>query len=286
MSALLITCSLQVKAQVTSISEDFNSTCGGSILFPSTTGWTEQNHNILTGDSLAWHCTQNGRNATPAMSCSGFFLGTNHTDTAILVMPALDLTSYTGSLYLQFDTKTTFIYSGAKLNILESGTDTFTVVSTYANLTPTLSPAFSVADSIGWVTHQINITAYEAYTTSYFAFRYVDSSISVGSVWYIDNVFTTSIPLGVANVNKYLFPLTVIGNSTPESIKLSYNSAPDGEYEIVINDVLGKEVSRKNISVANGNTIFSINNINLLPGMYFIKMGNSEVYGYTKTIVQ
>lgn len=284
---LFLFVSIQTFAQVTSVNENFNTTCSAGHVFPSPTQWTHELHNAAAGDSLGWQCTVNGRGSTPGMSCSGFYANVNHVDTALLIVPPLNVSGYSGNVYLQFDTKTTNFYFGAKLQLLESQTDsTLTNGALYSNITSALMPAFSIADSTDWVTHQVDITAYKSFPVTYFAFRYVDSIISVGSIWYLDNVTTTVFPLNVQKVNKTVLPLAVIGNGTSDAIKLSCNTANGGNYELAVYDMLGREATRRTINITSGNSFFTVRDLNLQPGMYIIKMGNNDVYGYAKTIVE
>lgn len=271
------------QAQIfTSLNQNFNSSfCPGEGKNNYPGSWQEQNF-LPLADSLAWHCTPaNGENGTGGMYCSGFYNSANHSDTAYLITPQLDIQSYSGNVYMQFDTKTDNFNSGALLGFMPSHDS---ILNNADTMLPPSNP-LSAADQAGWVTHQVDITYYKSFSTFYFAFRYT-STIPIESIWYLDNVLITGTPLDVSNVSKGTIPITIIGWSTPDQIKISYKTSENGIYDLSIYDLLGREVYKQSLNVQSSNSNYTIAGLNLHNGMYILKISNGTTYGIAKTIIQ
>jgi len=274
-------------AQLTAFEDNFNTTCiaNGNVPYIGTSGWMTYCKYLEN-----WACTAtDGRNGTAGAFCTNIVGSTKYLDTAYLISPKLDLTGTTGNLYLQWDSKLTNFVSGAKLTVIYQWDTTANLVpdtghlAMYSNLQSLITPSFSEADSVGWVTHQIDITAYKN-LDFFIAFRYT-GSITTGNIWYIDNVNITDTPLAVVDVSKETMPLTVIGNSTSGQIQLTFTVQEAGKYKLSVYDVMGREVFSDNIYAASGTSRHTISDIALHSGMYFIKMGNGSAYGTAKTVV-
>lgn len=277
-------CSIAARAQSTSLYENFNTSCSsGTGSFP--TDWTYYNPITTTTPNGAWQCTSTGgRNGTPGIECSGIWgsPSTDNLDTSYLITPALNLSTYPGNVYINFDSKTTRIVLGGRMSLLVSTDSTFT--TGVFDLTDSVSPVFTEDDSAGWVTHQANITSFKTMAPLFIAFLYTSSTTS-GSVWYLDNILTTPYPLSVSNPSERSLPLTVIGNSSPQQIKISYTTESEGIYHITIYDILGHKAYESDMNTSPGNTIYTIDDLQLHSGMYLIKIGNGLIYGTTKTII-
>jgi hypothetical protein len=279
---------LASKAQVSSLHENFDVTCVTASL-PSSHGW--QVYNPITGSTAAtpgnWTCTAtDGRGGTPGMQCSGVYSGAYNMDTSYLITPLLYFYgSVTGSYYLTFDTKTDSLTLGGELTVLYSDSSGrhFSL-----DMLDSLTPAFSIADSTGWVTHEVNITKFEdTLRPFYLTFRYI-SSDTTGSLWFLDNINTSSvsITLNTPEIIKDKLPLAVIGCSTPNQLSLSYSVPITGLYHLSMYDILGREVYKEDLNLQQGKDIYTINGLGLKDGMYLIKMDNSQMYGITKIIIQ
>ena len=270
--------SLSSFAQESSLNEDFNSSCASATGFPY--GWSVYSPVAGLSDSGYWHCAPaGGRYNTPGMECTGDFSGAYHTDTCLLLTPELDISDYTGSVFLQFDTKTTFV-SGERLTVLLT-TDSLAPLS--ADSVFGINPVIGPGDSAGWVTHQIDLSAHRFYLF-YAAFMYTSVN-TFGTDWYIDNVLLTTWPLAVGDVASHKIPLTVIGTATAQEIKLSYNVSP-GQYDIVVYDMMGSAAYKETFIAGQGQQRHIIADANLAPGMYCIKMSNASGYGVVKAMVQ
>ena len=152
------------------------------------------------------------------------------------------------------------------------------------DLTDSVSPVFTEDDSAGWVTHQANLTPYKSMVPLYLAFMYTSTTTS-GSIWYLDNIQTTTFILSVLGPAENTLPLTVIGNSTSSQITLSYKTESAGLYHLTLYDVVGHKAYEEDMNSSPGTATYAINGLHLHSGMYLIKMSNGLTYGTTKTIV-
>lgn len=264
---------------VTSLSENFNASCNiSSPHYPA--GWNDINIVAGTIPDGIWTCGPvDGKDGQPCIECTGYYGGTYHVDTAFLITPELNLTGYTGNVYLNFDTKVSYIYTGVELSVLQSYDSTFAIDTALG-----VTPEFGVPDSSDWVTHQVNITGFKG-MPFYIGFRYT-SPIGYGSTWYIDNINTTTTPLGVKNTISEKLPLTIVGNSTSDNISFSCSVNTAGIYNVALYDITGRCISSEIVNYSSGTNTHHINGLNLASGMYFLKVGNETAYGATKLVVQ
>jgi len=282
---ILIVSFLNVHAQfLSTLNENFNTTCPNGWHRPNDQLWYEISPMTPAPSSaIRWNCSStDGRNGTGGIECTGYYNSVNNLDTDYLMTPSLDLHNYTGSIYIQFDTKTTIFNSSGSIAIYKA-TDSGAVNKT--SVTPT--PLFTNGDASDWVTHQVDLTPYKSQVPLYIAFRYT-STTAFSSIWYLDNVLLTTTPLNIPVIShdKTLMPLTVLGNSSSETIILSFNVKEEGPYKLAVYDMIGREVYKQTINTQNGPSTYAISGLNLHSGMYFIKMGNGNYYGTTKTVVQ
>ncbi len=291
--ALFIIVSIYANGQgASTLNENFNTSCATATNVSN--GWTVYNPISSTIPPGEWMCTStNGRpNAssapTPGVTCTGVWAGNYHLDTSYLITPLLNVSTYTDSMYLEFDSKTTNINLGGRLALLATRVDSPYNYSTqlpYDDLTDTLIPTITVADSTAWVTHQLSLTKYRDSGNFYLTFRYTSTSTS-GTAWFLDNVNITIERLNVANVHKDRLPLTVIGKSTSSQIALSYSISTAGKYRILIYDMMGRNVYDEQVLGQPGTASYTITGLNLHPGMYCVKMGNENAYGVTKLMIE
>lgn len=278
---------LSAEAQtVTSLGQDFNVTCAsGGTVYPLY--WSEWNV-IPPTAALAWQCTQlGGRAGTPGMQCNSFFSGIHYLDTAWLFTPRLDLTGFTDSVYLRFDSR--YNISGARMQVLinhmyNTGNPPDTTTWTDMDSASRLSPVIGPDDSAGWVTHYVNLTSYKN-SPLYVAFRYASTATTGGS-WTIDNVFLTPWGLSVGDEVKKNIALTILGTSTTDKITFSCTFTTPGDYDVDIYDNLGRLVHKQTIYATAGTQSQTLRSLYLHSGMYFIKVGNSTSYEIAKTIVE
>jgi hypothetical protein len=280
----IISLALTSNAQVTSLNENFNTSCASATGFP--TDWTFFNPIIGTYPSGVWTCDPtDGRDASPGIACTGTYSGSYHLDTSLLVTPELNLSGYTGNIYMQFDSRTEFL-SGGRLTLIVSYQDSMSsFLSADTAFKPTINPIIAPPDSLGWVTHQIDLTSYKS-SPIYVGFMY-SSPNTFGTKWFLDNIFTTTTPLlGVVSPVNEKLPLAVIGNPTNSEIKLSYYTATGGQYKLTVYDMMGRAISSQTIDTHPGSSMYTINGLDLLPGIFIVRMGNGTSFGSVKVIVE
>ena len=272
---------------VTYLSENFNTSCVTTgDHYPA--GWSFYNKIPTTvGTPGQWGCgPTDGKGGQPCMECTGYYSTTYNIDTAFLLTPLLDIGGYTGNVYLNFDTKVSYLYTGIEFSVFASADSTSfdTTLSHLQDFTDSVRPFFGVPDSSDWVTHQLNITSLKG-TLFYICFRYA-SPTGYGSIWYLDNINTTTTPLGVKNTANEKLPLTIVGNPTSGNISFSCSIGTADVYDIALYDITGRCISNEKANFSSGTTTHHISNLNLAAGMYFLKVGNEKTYGATKLVVQ
>ncbi len=272
---------------VTSLHENFDVKCVLGIGTP--TSWIKYNPIPATDPMGAWTChSTDGRNGTPGVECTGIYGSMYHLDTSYLLTPMLDLSSYTsGPLYLRFDTKNTKVHLGGRLDFLIVTDSPYVPgVSSYIDSTNGLFPVFGNGDSTGWLTHQFNLNSLDKTHPFYIAFRYTSTDTS-GSIWTLDNVnITTFSILDVPVPSKDLLPLTVIGSSTRNEIKISCGNNREGMYHLALYDMLGRELYKDKVSLLNDNGCYTLRGLDLNDDMYVLKMGDGNSYNAVKVVVR
>ena len=288
LSILFIFIFVASKAQYdTVLVQDFNTSCASSSGFPA--DWLDTNPITGTAPNGAWQCTPtNGRWSTPGMECTGVWGSPEayHLDTSFLITPGLNLSSYPGNVYLQFDTRTSRINLGARLFIVAGTVDSSfgrTPLDTN-NLTPSLTPVFTSGDSSDWVTHEVDLTSFKWANPLYVAFMYISTTTS-GSTWYLDNIHTTIYPTSVQDIANNTLPVTITGNSTRSEIAFSYNTSAPGLYHLSVYDMIGHKIYGEDINTSSGKTNYTIKGLSLHSGMYLVKMGDGLIYGTAKTVI-
>ncbi len=284
---------LNAHAQVTGLDEKFNSNCAVSgENYPN--NWSE--YDIYSYPKIAWTCgPTEGRGTlptttSPGIMCNNYDDVNFYVDTAWLFTPLLNLNWISGDIYLQFDSK--FTNDAARLSLLVSNNyqvgwppDTVLNVHTWYDVTSATTPVLGNTGSSDWVTHVVDLTPYKA-SPMYVAFRYTSNATSSGT-WIIDNVLTTQVPFtGVPVVQKNALLLSVVGNSTPDHIKLSYNAPDVATYKLEMYDIMGRIIHQEAINAQLGASIYDINGLDLHQGMYLLKMDDGANYSIAKVMIR
>ena len=281
--ALLVISASQAGAQVTALDEHFNTFCVISgENYP--TYWSE--YDLYSNPLLAWGCDPTGgREGTPGIGCNNFDGTTYYVDTAWLFTPQLNLSYYTGNIFLNFDTK--FTSNAGRLAFMISSTYVpgggGSGEQVWSDISEACTPVLDNTGSTDWETHQVDLTPYAA-TPLYVSFRYT-SDVTGSGKWLIDNVRTTQTVLGVAKTNNKILPLSVLGYATSAQITLSFSAPTAGQYQISVYDMVGRRVHTEEITAQAGDGRRLITGLSLNSGMYLVKMGNGEVYSTVKAII-
>jgi len=287
------------KSQVTSLSENFNAS--DSVLDRNGTynhypaGWSA--YSVIGTQDWRWEDAY-GTNNSPCMHINGYQSGASNADENWLITPQLTLSSYTGSVYFNF--AATYYYAGDSLHVMASTDYVAGTAPNFNNPDSTIYHWTELAhygvmlyDTFYNVTgefdeFQCNLTPYKT-TPVYLAFKYT-SDIDNASVWDLDSVTTGTTAFGliqnsVANVSAEKLSVTVIGQSTANQIKLGFNIT-EGNYNLEVYDILGSKVYSQDMNIQAGAQIFTISNLNLISGLYIVKLGNEKSFGVTRAMVQ
>ena len=249
-----------------------------------------------------WRCEPDyGLENQPCFHINGYQAGASNQNENWLFTPQLNLSSYAGSIFFNF--AATYYYAGDSLHIMVSkdyvaGTNPDSLVGGSPLYTWVELQHYGVMlydtfyNVVGMYDEfQCDLTPYKT-SPVYVAFKYT-SNISNSSVWDLDSVTTGTISFGpipggstgITNTTKQQLPLQVIGISTPNQVKMSFD-VPQGEYTLAIYDLLGRKLYNQNIQANGGNQVLTISDAYLANGMYLLKLSNENASGITKFGVQ
>lgn len=268
-------------AQVASINENFDASCATSgPNYPA--GWTEYNI-IPPTTSLAWNCTPtNGKSGTPGMRCSGYFSAAYHLDTAWLFTPEIAIDTTTDSVYLRFDSKyeVGVLKENLGLRIFYNKDTTYplwdTAHNTNYDLTSALSPIIGHDDSLGWVTHFLNLTPYKvAHPHIYIAFRYISTNTAAGA-WTIDNVNTTSFPLESKLLPEKANASKLSASYFDGDLTVHFKTSASGNYNIELFDLTGRSLFKNEIETIDKTENSYIIKQQIKNGLYILRMWSSK----------
>ncbi len=285
--SIILFSAFNCSAQLTALNEDFDANCASSSSATYPTYWSGYCKFVPTL-AYGWNCYPvGGRFGTPGFTCNSYYAPYHHEDTAWLFTPKLNLSGNTDHIYLRYDSH--YEYTASKLSLLLSHnyikyTNPDTSNIDWLDVTGTSTPTVGPDDSLDWVTHFVDLTPYKA-TPLIFAFKYTSTNTS-GGRWTIDNIITTPWALNIKDLQKEIIPITVIGSATSNELSISCAFAVAGSYKLAINDLMGRELHTETLRSASGEQNFNLNDLQLAPGMYFIKISNGITYGATKVIVK
>jgi hypothetical protein len=279
--------SAHAQAAATGLDENFESNCPAGSHHPN--GWVDFNPIASTRPEGQWLCNSNqGRGDSKGIKCTGLWGSPMqyHLDTAYLISPLLDLSGYgSDRVYLRFDSKTSKINLGAKLTAIVSKDSNLT---TYVdNLEQLMTPVISNDDSTDWVTHEFDLSGFTNFGDFYIAFRYT-STATAGSVWFLDNIYTSTISLSVpgSQVPGVTLPLTASGNSETGEVKVAFTAEKSDVYDLAIYDLVGRRVHSQQLNVRTGTNTYVLRGIDIHQGIYIVKTGNSANMGTTRFVAR
>jgi hypothetical protein len=286
---LSISCQCVQGQLVQSLNENFNARCiSFGANYPMY--WNEYN-TIAPVSTLAWQCSPTGgRDGSPGIYCSGFYSGAQHLDTAWLFTPLIDLSHYsTGNIYLRFDSKyevsSNLLKSYVFLSRLDSASNPIdTMHNTYRDVSDSLSPTITVFDSLGWVTHQINLTPFVSHNHIYVAFMYV-SSTSTAGIWTLDNINTSPFALDVATISKSSQTIMLSALYLSGTVDINYSVPHPGNYSAEIWDITGRQISELTIDITATEGHIAVPVHCLSSGIYYVKVYDNRSSGFTRMTV-
>ncbi len=286
------------RCQQTSLSENFNSGCPSGYSNPNS--WMTYNKFASTYPDGAWHCDpMGGRSGSTGMVCTGLYgtpLASYHLDTSVLVSPPLDLHGYSVPIYVNFDTKTTSISLGAKIEVLLSRdstmdadsaavVDTFTVYKLSSGSSSSMTPVFGPGDETDWVTHQVDLTPYKHIYPMYLGFRYTSETGTTGCKWFLDNINTTTTPFTSVVTVPAASAIGCSANMNGTTMTISCQAFTAGNYKVAVYDMAGRSVLNTDLHVPAGRSYNNIPGCSFAPGMYIVHIGNEHAKAATKLVV-
>jgi len=274
--------------QLTELNENFNTSCGFTMqgLPPN---WSVYNPIPSTISEGSWRCGSSyGRSSTSGVRCSGLYGSplVYHLDTSVLISPMLNLSSYT-NIYLNFDTKTTDINLGAKLQIVYTKDSLQDSIDYATDITAAMMPIFSNNDVTDWVTHQVDLTPYKHITPLYIGFRYTSAAGTTGNRWFIDNILTTTTLLDLS-VNPYIntatTPLSFSGSITDRHITLSCHNTFPANYTLQLLDITGRVMHTQSLELPSGTSTHTFAGLPVTTGMYIARLFNNNTQATAKIL--
>ncbi len=224
------------------------------------------------------------------MRCLGYYGGAYHLDTAWLFTPGLDLSVYPDSVYFNFDSK--YEIGEAKLSIYcflrrDSMTNpsntTAGMNSPQYDISDALFPIIDSLDSLGWVTHQVNLTPYKGTSPLvYVAFRYT-STTGMAGAWALDNVNTSPYSLYTPIVHPAASSAFALqGYKSGGNLNIVYTAPQIGTYTLALFSADGRLVQDKSISSFGVTQSTKMDVADLKPGVYVLKMWNGTTSATAK----
>jgi hypothetical protein len=268
---------------VSNITEGFDVSC--TTLGPNYPLYWRNDNRIPPLPPLAWNCTPlGGRYGTPGIECNGYYSGIYYTNEAWLFTPKLDLVSYSNKIYLRFDSR--YQFNAARLRVLASN-EYITGINpdsiSWIDLTSSMAPIFTPTDSNNWVTHWVDLSPFKG-TPLYIAFKYNSTTAFAGN-WTLDNIMTTTFPMSINDVNNDRMPLTVVGNSTSNSIQLMCPIDDAGRYTLEVKDLLGNTCFKRAMQLERGDWNYTIDGSFLPNALYVVTLSNQMQQGIAKTVI-
>ena len=148
-----------------------------------------------------------------------------------------------------------------------------------------LAPIIGHEDSVGWVTHQLSLAKYKVDTipTIRIAFRYISSDTTAGD-WFIDNVNTSAIALGVHTVTASS-RIQLTANYSDSRLNLSLIAPEAGPYSLQLFDMAGRKVLNQSLEAHAGKNSISIADVILPKGVYLVRFYNEQYLGIARISV-
>ena len=108
---------------------------------------------------------------------------------------------------------------------------------------------------------------------------------STGKLSFEISEVTTSV---IEGNNDYSGKFTVYPNviSSNENVNISMDLPNHGDFKISIVDMLGQSIVTKNLSAVNSFDTYTLQNLNLSQGMYFVTITTANGTGSQKLIVE
>lgn len=131
----------------------------------------------------------------------------------------------------------------------------------------------------------IDLTAYKS-GNFYLAFTYECGVDSAYELTYDDIKVAEKITNGIFSASRGQINIQVLGDATPAAINLGISLEKAANLEAQIFDLTGRKVYSQSLKTSNGKGVYTLNNTNLTPGMYVIRITNGAESGTIKALVR
>ncbi len=123
----------------------------------------------------------------------------------------------------------------------------------------------------------------------YLAFKYESTADTAANAyeWSIDNVEVTvnDQTISINDIFKQEVNLTVLGVATASNINLRVSSLKNMDLDVTLYDLNGRALYKKAASINAGTQVLQLNNTNVAPGMYMIKVATKQGMQAVKVMV-
>lgn len=135
-----------------------------------------------------------------------------------------------------------------------------------------------------WRTDTIDLSAYIGQTRVMFAFQ---NRGHYGNNIYLDNVNITGIStLGVQENKPDEVLIAVYPNPVKDNLQVAVSTVKNETYSIIVTDLLGKKVIRKNVNGSPGKNAYTIDVSQLQKGFYMVTVSNGKQSSSHKILVE
>ncbi|MEI8280312.1 MAG: T9SS type A sorting domain-containing protein [Bacteroidota bacterium] len=86
--------------------------------------------------------------------------------------------------------------------------------------------------------------------------------------------------------NEAPIALSVLGNATSDKMTIACTTSEEGQYQLNIYDITGRQLYTQSINAQTGNHNITVSDLGLQPGMYFVRLSNGTSVATAKAIIQ
>lgn len=123
-------------------------------------------------------------------------------------------------------------------------------------------------------------------TPFYMAFVYQCDTVAAWE-WTLDDInVTDSITTGIKNITGNIANMQVLGQAQSNQINLNIEAVNNGQYELQIFDLLGRNINNQSVNLQSGNNRISLSNLNLSSGMHIIRLKGNDGIATVKAVVK
>lgn len=146
-------------------------------------------------------------------------------------------------------------------------------------------PALTTLPDTAWnKVENISLNSYKN-TPFYLAFVYQCDSTSAWE-WTLDDIMVTDKNTSIKNVDGNIAGIQVLGQASHHQINLNIDAKLNGQYELQLFDLLGRNIATQKIELQTGSNRINFNNLNLNSGMHIIRLMGKDGMATVKAVVR